>query len=152
MEKVNFEYDKQVNILFISYEPGFILNSPEDVKKLFGLVRENIRKIGYRVALISDLTHFRMKLDQKVLDMWKQQVLQLVKSPNIYGWVRYNFQHLDSQTGINLRVAQIQLDSPLYISRTNREDAIRQATELINNRRKYFPNLPYPEPLPSETL
>lgn len=68
MEKVNFDYDQKSNILFISYDSGFILSNAEDIQNLFVAVQERIAEIGHRVALISNLTNFRMKLDREILE------------------------------------------------------------------------------------
>lgn len=148
MEKVVFNFDKQTNILFVSYEPGFCLSSIKDIESLVVAFEQCITQIGHRVVMISDVTNLRTKfIDQKVLECWKQNVIKLLKGPFLYGWVRFNLQQVDAQSGMNLRAAQMLTDSPLYVSAPNREEAIKQAIELTDKWKKLYPKLPYPEPI-----
>jgi hypothetical protein len=144
MLNVDFAYNEVENILFTSYSPGTVWETPEPVAEIFALYREKIREIGKKVIIVVDLANIHIALNPTLLDAISFEIKQIVADGYIYGFIRYNASDITTSTNVRVSSMRAEISSNIVF---DREAALARARSLREAWQAEHPNQTFPETL-----
>ncbi|MBU2593375.1 MAG: hypothetical protein KKG02_02365 [Candidatus Edwardsbacteria bacterium] len=117
-QTVNFEYDRERNILFVvdDYE----INTPEEADAFLDLYSRKFKEIGRKVRLVACIDG--LKINHKVQDYYGEQVKKLLDG-TIICFARYGKDPMARMT-VRTSSRKVKFDINIY-------DTREQATEAV---------------------